>query len=511
MDSPEKWIELADPGPLKEVAKLRAFLERTIKGQSKAIGSVCKMYEYDLTLRWLEERKGPLGIFMFLGPSGVGKTELCRMLSLYFMGSVDAMVKIDCSAFNQPHMIHSLIGAPHGYVGYDAKPVLSTEKIMSRFKYKKPPEPSAEEIIEGLKEEIISKIEDLKLRLKNLEWDFYVRIEFIQGLEDYHRILHDSGDDRPSVAELFKNEEMRIPIIEMLNPECVEILKNSLSNPAEDAAMLLGLISELKQIYHYHKETEIGIIKFRQQLLALNRKAIIGQKTKPDIKTDQEIDKVSSPHLVLLFDEIEKGDRALHNLLLQIMEDGQLTLANGDITDLSNAFIVMTSNVGASAISGLLKDKGIGYKIDKQKGGFSEEDNSFEDLEKRILKVAEKEMNRTFSSAFRGRIDEIDVFRPLKRQDFNDILDYHIEIFAQALSLLEIDFIVDQEAKDIIIAQSLHRPEVGARLLEHKFKSLIKIPLGHRLTGKGDLKGTIRVSVGNNKKIKFFIEKKVKQ
>ena len=138
MESSERWIELDDPGPLEEVAKLKAFLERSIKGQPKAISSVCKIYEYDLTLRWLEERQGPVGTFMFLGPSGVGKTELSRMLSQYFMGSVDAMVKIDCSAFSQPHMIHALIGAPHGYIGYNNEPPLSPAKLMSRFKNKKP-------------------------------------------------------------------------------------------------------------------------------------------------------------------------------------------------------------------------------------------------------------------------------------------------------------------------------------------------------------------------------------
>ena len=75
------------------------------------------------------------------------------------------------------------------------------------------------------------------------------------------------------------------------------------------------------------------------------------------------------------------------------------------------------------------------------------------------------------------------------------------------MGLLGTELAVDQEVKDIIIAQSLHRPEVGARLLEHKFKSLVKIPLGHRLSHKENIKGTIRVSVDGSNKIKFFIEK----
>ncbi len=512
MDSHEGLVELDDPGSLKEVANLKAFLERTIKGQAKAVDSVCKIYEYDLTLRWLEERQGPLGTFMFLGPSGVGKTELSRMLSQYFMGSVDAMVKIDCSAFSQPHMIHALIGAPHGYIGYNNEPPLSMEKLMSRFKSKKSPNPSispsAIDLIEKQKAGIIRLIQNLSLTLKRLENDFKLRRTFIKGIKGYHRVLYGSGDNRETFADLLRDEETRFPIISMLHPESVEILDGDLANPAEDVAILLGLSSELKQIYRTHKETEISIVKLREELLAISRKRITGLNTQSDPKKDQEINKEPEPRLVLLFDEIEKGNQALHNLLLQIMEDGKLTLANGNVTNLRNAFIIMTSNIGSSAISGLLKGKRIGFTgSDKRKKGFSEEDNSFEDLENRVLKVAEKEMEKTFSSAFRGRIDETIVFRPLTRQAFYDILDYHIEIFTQSLNVLGLALTVDQEVKDVIVAQSLHRPEVGARLLEHKFKSLLKIPLGHRLAVKKDVKGTIKASLAGDNKIKFYIGK----
>lgn len=503
VDNPEKWVELASPGPLEEVAKLKTFLEKVIKGQPKAIGSVCKMYEYDLTLRWLEEKQGPLGTFMFLGPSGVGKTELSRMLSLYFMGSVEAMIKVDCSAFNQPHMIHALIGAPHGFIGYNDKPTLSMATIMSRLKKKplKPPTNSPTmDLTEEKKAPIIRSIENLNLRLANLKYEFKARVSFIRGIRDYHYLLHNSG-----VADLFKDEETRSLVIEMLHPDSVDILDSSLANPTEDAAILLGLSSELKQIYRDHKETEIRIENLRRELFAINKKMIKDQNVGSNPKEERRTDKEPSPRLVLLFDEIEKGNQALHNLLLQIMEDGRLTLANGDITDLSNAFIVMTSNVGSSAISGLLKDKRMGFRADKKTRGFNEGDGSFEDLESRILQVAETEMEKTFNSAFRGRIDEISVFRPLTRKDFYDILDLHIDVFSQSLGILDLKLTVDQEAKDIIIAQSLHRPEVGARLLEHKFKSLVKIPLGHRLTGKRNFKGIIRVSTDDNNKIKFLI------
>ena len=86
MPSPERWTEMFDPGLSEKVLALKSFLEKPVKCQPKAIGALCKMYQYDLTLRCLEERQGPLGVFMFLGPSGVGKTELARVLAKYFMG-----------------------------------------------------------------------------------------------------------------------------------------------------------------------------------------------------------------------------------------------------------------------------------------------------------------------------------------------------------------------------------------------------------------------------------------
>src|SRR3989344_5465927 len=132
-----KWQELTDPGPIEKVTMFKEFLEKRVKGQSRAVNALCKIYQYELTLRWLEERKGPIGVLMFLGPSGVGKTEMARMLAQYFMGSVGSLIKVDCSAFSQPHMIHSLIGAPHGYIGYDSQPLLSQKSLSNRLKNKK--------------------------------------------------------------------------------------------------------------------------------------------------------------------------------------------------------------------------------------------------------------------------------------------------------------------------------------------------------------------------------------
>ncbi len=111
--------------PVKKVirseAKYLLTLEKTLGkyviGQQEAVTAVSKAVRRNRS--GIGSEKRPIGSFIFLGPTGVGKTELARVLAREFFGSEDALIKIDMSEFEQPHNVSRLVGAPAGYVGYD--------------------------------------------------------------------------------------------------------------------------------------------------------------------------------------------------------------------------------------------------------------------------------------------------------------------------------------------------------------------------------------------------------
>ena len=109
--------------------KLDAFLRSRLVGQDEAIGRVARRLQ--VAHAGLAERKGPLAVFLFLGPSGVGKTELARLLAEFLFGGRSDLIRFDMSEFMEEHSVSKLIGSPPGYVGHDEEGQL-TSKLRSR-------------------------------------------------------------------------------------------------------------------------------------------------------------------------------------------------------------------------------------------------------------------------------------------------------------------------------------------------------------------------------------------
>ncbi|MFS9029425.1 ATP-dependent Clp protease ATP-binding subunit [Streptococcus cristatus] len=187
------------------------------------------------------------------------------------------------------------------------------------------------------------------------------------------------------------------------------------------------------------------------------------------------------PYSVLLFDEVEKAHPDIFNVLLQVLDDGQLTDSKGRKVDFSNTIIIMTSNLGATA---LRDDKTV---------GFGARDIRFDqaNMEKRIL----EELKKTYRPEFINRIDEKVVFHSLSAEDMQEV----VKIMVQPLigSLAEQGIVLKFQASALkLLAQEGYDPEMGARPLRRTLQTQVEDKLSELLlTGDVAAGQTLKVGV----------------
>lgn len=297
----------------KKLMELEARLHQRVIGQDEAVSAVSRALRRSRA--GLRSKKKPTS-FIFVGPTGVGKTELVKALADVMFDDETAMVRLDMSEFMEPHTVSKLIGSPPGYVGYDDGGQL-TEKIRRK------------------------------------------------------------------------------------------------------------------------------------------------------------------PYSVLLLDEIEKAHADVFNILLQIMDDGRLTDAQGRLVDFSNTIIIMTSNVGTT------KSGGYGFGSQQQ-----------EAQDDRIL----GKLREFFRPEFLNRVDEVIVFHVLKKEEIRQIVDLMLKDVAQALKLAGgCELRVSDEAKDLL-ADEGYSEEYGARPLRRVIMRRLEDPLAElKLSGKLDHAVGVGVSVEDGK------------
>ena len=184
------------------------------------------------------------------------------------------------------------------------------------------------------------------------------------------------------------------------------------------------------------------------------------------------------PWSVVLLDELEKAHRDIWSLLLQVMEEGVLTDAQGKRTDFRNTVLVMTSNLGAQRFA---KGKRLGFAA----GGEAER----EELEKAVLSDA----GRTFAPEFLNRLDAALVFHPLDGGALNAITRQLLSETRQRLDKLGVAMEVEEEAVSLLADQGSNR-EYGARPLRRAIASLVEDPAADlMLTGQLKKGGTLKV------------------
>lgn len=303
----------------ERLLQMEEELHKRIVGQNEAIEAISKSVRRSRA--GLKDPKRPIGSFIFLGPTGVGKTELTKALAEFIFGSEDSLVQIDMSEMMERHSVSRLVGAPPGYIGY------------------------------------------------------------------------------------------------------------------EDAGQL----------------TE-----------AIRRR----------------------PYSIVVFDEIEKAHPEVHNMLLQIMEEGHLSDARGRKVDFRNAIIVMTSNVGADLIRRQTQ-LGFELKLDKD----AEERMAYEDMRKKLTDA----LNKSFRPEFINRVDSIIVFHALTKEQIAEIVDLELAKVTERLRENQIYLRITDQGR-ALLAELGYDPEMGARPLRREIQNRVEDQLSDALLA-GSFKDGDRILV----------------
>ena len=316
----------------QKLMRMEDELHKRVIGQNAAIEAVSKAIRRSRA--GLKDPKRPTGSFIFLGPSGVGKTELARTLAEFLFGDEEAMVRIDMSEYMEKHSVSRLVGSPPGYIGYD----------------------------EG------------------------------------------------------------------------------------------GQLTE-----------------------AVRRK----------------------PYSVLLLDEIEKAHPDVFNILLQILEDGRLTDAQGRTVDFRNSIVIMTSNIGASEIA---KNTGIGFTIGDETG------LSYDDMKNRIM----GELKKVFRPEFINRIDEVIVFHKLTKEEISSIVELLLKRIRESLAERELSLNLSDSAAELLVEKGWD-PSMGARPLRRAIQRYIEDPLADEVLSQSMPPGSTvevdRAPEGDEREVTIQIRK----
>ncbi len=321
-----------------ETEKLRRMSEDMkdmVVGQDEAIQKVVKAIQRNRV--GLKDPKKPIGTFIFLGPTGVGKTELARSLARYMFDSEDSLIRIDMSEYMEKFTVSRLIGAPPGYVGYEEGGQL-TEKVRRK------------------------------------------------------------------------------------------------------------------------------------------------------------------PYCVILLDEIEKAHPDIYNILLQVLDDGQLTDGLGRKVDFKNTMIIMTSNIGVRQ----LKEFGDGV-------GFATA-TRMQNAEENSKAVIEKALKRTFSPEFLNRIDDVVVFNALSKENIFNIIDILMKGVSKRLQNLGFGLELTPEAKDFI-AEKGYDAQFGARPLHRAIQKYLEDPLAEEILNLTIKEGDLLIADLDKEsgKLKFSFQKRVEE
>src|SRR5205814_969052 len=192
------------------------------------------------------------------------------------------------------------------------------------------------------------------------------------------------------------------------------------------------------------------------------------------------------PYCVLLLDEIEKAHPDVFNILLQILEDGRLTDAQGRTVDFRHAIVIMTSNVGAADIA---KNASIGFTVGDDTG------ISYDDMKSRIM----GELKKVFRPEFLNRIDEVIVFHKLQKEEITQIVELLLRRIRESMAERELSLNRSDDARDLLVEKGWD-PAMGARPLRRAIQRYIEDPLADEVLKATDMKPGSTVAIDREDK-----------
>jgi ATP-dependent Clp protease ATP-binding subunit ClpC len=198
------------------------------------------------------------------------------------------------------------------------------------------------------------------------------------------------------------------------------------------------------------------------------------------------------PYSIVVFDEVEKAHPEVHNMLLQIMEEGHLSDAKGRKVDFRNAIIVMTSNIGADMIK---KQTGLGFQTKRDEA--VEEKISYDEMRKKL----NESLKRAFRPEFINRLDSTVIFRSLNKEDIQQIVRIELDKVAERLTEHELVLTATDEALSALADQG-YDPDFGARPLRRVIQQKVEDPLSDKLLAGEFVNGdSILVTIGEDGEI----------
>ncbi|HVL38679.1 MAG TPA: AAA family ATPase, partial [Fimbriimonadaceae bacterium] len=205
-----------------------------------------------------------------------------------------------------------------------------------------------------------------------------------------------------------------------------------------------------------------------------------------------------NPYCVVLLDEIEKAHPEVFNILLQVMEDGQLTDSQGRTVDFRNTIIIMTSNVGVRPIE---MDKGLGFRDTRQDPS---DPKVYESMKNRMM----DEMKKLFRPEFLNRVDEVIVFQHLTREEILQIADLFLKRVNEQAASMQVTIELSEKVKDLLV-ETGYDPNLGARPLRRAVQKYIEDPLSEELLlGRFSAGDHILADLDEDKKV-IFIKKDI--